>query len=116
MSEVFVVAPLDGLDATAVRSGEDILVHISSSVPRRARLAAVEHLMGTVREAGGTAVAASLPAGEAAWLADYQAEPVPIFGAMAAAVACNVLGGYLNYPHALWEHEPAHYLGGLELF
>lgn len=65
MSEAFVIAPIGDTDAVAVRSGDDVLVHLSPAIPRWAMPTVVDHLQRTVRAVDGQAATASLQRGEA---------------------------------------------------
>lgn len=77
MPDVFVCAPLGpGVDATAVRSGDDVLVHVSPVVPRWARPATADHLYRVMRAAEGKFAAVTLAPGEALQIAQEPAIPL----------------------------------------
>lgn len=77
MSDVFVVAPLAGADAMAVRCGDDVLVHMAPDVPQWAHALVADDLRRAVRLADGRDAVVTLPAGQAALVALDAQRPLP---------------------------------------
>lgn len=70
-----IVAPLDGLDAVAQRTGADVLIHISPAVPESIRDVVADYLCRAVRFEPDQAATMELPLGQAVMLASRR--PLP---------------------------------------
>lgn len=77
MDSVKIVVLRDGLDARAVRWGDDITTYVSYLVPVWARPAAVEHLARSLRAVEGDVATVYLECGQAVLVALHCARRVP---------------------------------------
>lgn len=100
-----VVTSVDGLDAIAWRTGDDVLIHICVTVPVPSRTAVTEYLHGAVLIKPGETAVVRLPLYASNALASYQ-PPVPRPRSPWVRSAAVVVGVVLPSAALLTSDEP----------